>query len=209
MIFLVHQPECPSDMQRGVDAARAWCCKWRVQANIGPPKSAVMVFAPEHPLAMALATPDQQKPVEDYIAWVKSRSERERMAEKKISGVFTGSYAEHPFEPNRKIPIWIADYVMISYGTGAIMAVPYGDQRDFEFARKFGLDIVAVVKPEDADAVAIVILVSPATDVPLKVLAPFDFSLLVTMYSSMIILPSVGFFPTTSSIVILFYFTKY
>ncbi|MEN9858914.1 MAG: hypothetical protein RIT50_1036, partial [Bacteroidota bacterium] len=104
-----------------------------------------MVIAPEHPLAMALATSDQQKPVEDYIAWVKSRSERERMAEKKISGVFTGSYAEHPFDPNRKIPIWIAEYVLAGYGTGAIMGVPCGDERDHRFAKHFNLPITNIV----------------------------------------------------------------
>ncbi|MEY3589502.1 MAG: hypothetical protein RLZZ466_22 [Bacteroidota bacterium] len=104
-----------------------------------------MVIAPEHPLAMALATPDQQKPVEDYIAWVKSRSERERMAEKKISGVFTGSFAQHPFDPNRKIPIWIAEYVLAGYGTGAIMGVPCGDERDHRFAKHFNLPITNII----------------------------------------------------------------
>jgi leucyl-tRNA synthetase len=94
---------------------------------------------------MALATSNQQKPVEDYIAWVKSRSERERMAEKKISGVFTGSYAEHPFDPNRKIPIWIAEYVLAGYGTGAIMGVPCGDERDHRFAKHFNLPITNIV----------------------------------------------------------------
>src|SRR5690606_36872197 len=73
-------------------------------------------------------------------------------ADREKTGVFTGAYAINPVN-EEKIPIWIADYVMITYGTGAIMAVPYGDQRDFEFARKFGLKIIAVVKPEDADEV--------------------------------------------------------
>jgi leucyl-tRNA synthetase len=104
-----------------------------------------MVIAPEHELAVQLATPDQKAEVEQYIAWVKSRSERERMAEKKISGVFTGHYAIHPFDPERRVPVWIAEYVLAGYGTGAIMGVPCGDERDHRFASHFNIPITNIV----------------------------------------------------------------
>jgi len=104
-----------------------------------------MVLAPEHELASQLASPDLAKAVEEYIAWVKSRSERERMAEKKVSGVFTGAYAVHPFDPNRKVPIWLAEYVLAGYGTGAIMGVPCGDERDHRFATHFSIPITNIV----------------------------------------------------------------
>ena len=96
-----------------------------------------MVIAPEHELVEQIATPEQKQAVDEYIAYVKSRSERERMAEKKISGVFTGAYCIHPFS-GKEIPVWISEYVLIGYGTGAIMAVPCGDERDHKFARHFG-----------------------------------------------------------------------
>jgi len=104
-----------------------------------------MVLAPEHALAAQLASPDRAKAVEEYVTWVKSRSERERMAEKKISGVFTGAYAVHPFDPNRKVPIWLAEYVLAGYGTGAIMGVPCGDERDHRFATHFSIPITNIV----------------------------------------------------------------
>ena len=104
-----------------------------------------MVLAPEHDLAAQLASAEQAKAVEEYIAWVKSRSERERMAEKKVSGVFTGAYAVHPFDPNRKVPIWLAEYVLAGYGTGAIMGVPCGDERDHRFATHFSIPITNIV----------------------------------------------------------------
>src|SRR4029079_19060473 len=103
-----------------------------------------MVLAPEHDLVEAITTPEQKKAVEEYIAHVKSRSERERMAEKKITGVFTGGYALNPFD-NKKIPIWISEYVLAGYGTGAIMAVPSGDERDHKFARYFNLPITNII----------------------------------------------------------------
>lgn len=103
-----------------------------------------MVIAPEHELATGITTGDQKQAVEEYVAYVKSRSERERMAEKKISGVFTGSYCIHPFS-GKEIPIWISEYVLIGYGTGAIMAVPCGDERDHRFARHFGLEITNII----------------------------------------------------------------
>lgn len=104
-----------------------------------------MVLAPEHELAAQLASAEQAKAVEEYIAWVKSRSERERMAEKKVSGVFTGAYAVHPFDSNRKVPIWLAEYVLAGYGTGAIMGVPCGDERDHRFATHFSIPITNIV----------------------------------------------------------------
>src|SRR5829696_2063585 len=103
-----------------------------------------MVLAPEHDLVEKITTPDHKQSVADYIAYVKSRSERERMAEKKISGVFTGAYALNPFD-NKKIPIWISEYVLAGYGTGAIMAVPSGDERDHKFARYFNLPITNII----------------------------------------------------------------
>ncbi|MFT3825658.1 MAG: leucine--tRNA ligase [Chitinophagaceae bacterium] len=103
-----------------------------------------MVIAPEHELAEAITTADQQQAVEEYITYVKSRSERERMAEKKISGVFTGTYAINPFN-GRQIPVWISEYVLAGYGTGAIMAVPCGDERDFKFANHFNIPITNII----------------------------------------------------------------
>ncbi|NUM31273.1 MAG: leucine--tRNA ligase [Bacteroidetes bacterium] len=100
-----------------------------------------MVIAPEHVLADKIATVEKKKEVEDYINYCKTRSELERKAEtKEITGVFTGSFAIHPFT-NEKIPIYIAEYVLTGYGTGAIMAVPCGDSRDHAFAKKFGIVI--------------------------------------------------------------------
>lgn len=104
-----------------------------------------MVLAPEHELVDQITTPDKKEVVDKYVAWAKNRSERERMTEvKNISGEFTGTYAINPLT-NKKIPIWIADYVLSGYGTGAIMAVPGHDSRDFAFARHFKLPIIQVV----------------------------------------------------------------
>lgn len=103
-----------------------------------------MVLAPEHELCVEITTSAQKEEVTSYIAMAKNRSERDRMSDaKNITGVFTGSYATHPFS-GEKIPIWIADYVLAGYGTGAVMAVPSGDQRDFEFAKHFDLPIVCI-----------------------------------------------------------------
>jgi len=108
-----------------------------------------MVIAPEHEWVGKLTTDSQAKEVEEYVKWAKNRSERERMTEvKKVTGVFTGSYAIHPFSGER-IPIWIADYVLMGYGTGAIMAVPAHDSRDYAFAKKFNIPIVQVVSGGD------------------------------------------------------------
>ncbi|MES1220324.1 MAG: class I tRNA ligase family protein, partial [Bacteroidota bacterium] len=103
-----------------------------------------MVIAPEHELVEQIKSAEQTKAVDEYIAYVKSRSERERMAEKKISGVFTGSYAINPFN-GRSIPIWISEYVLAGYGTGAIMGVPCGDERDHKFAMHFGIPITNII----------------------------------------------------------------
>tara|TARA_R110000850_G_scaffold254614_1_gene380209 strand:+ start:98208 stop:101675 length:3468 start_codon:yes stop_codon:yes gene_type:complete len=100
-----------------------------------------MTLAPEHELVEKITTPEQKEAVEAYIEQTAKRSERERMADvKTISGVFTGAYAEHPFS-KEPIPIWIGDYVLASYGTGAVMAVPCGDERDYAFAKHFNIHI--------------------------------------------------------------------
>ncbi len=110
-----------------------------------------MVLAPEHPLVDKLTTAEQRPAVEAYQARAAEQTEIERTAEgREKTGVFTGGYAINP-ATGARIPVWIADYVMITYGTGAIMGVPSGDQRDFEFARKFGLEVIPVVQPEDAE----------------------------------------------------------
>ena len=107
-----------------------------------------MVIAPEHEWVHDLTTPEQRAAVEEYIAQAKKRSERERIAEtKRVSGVATGSYAINPFT-GKAIPIYISDYVLAGYGTGAIMAVPAHDERDFAFAKKFGLPIRQVIAVE-------------------------------------------------------------
>ena len=107
-----------------------------------------MVLCPEHELIDSITTPEQKAEVEAYVTWAKNRSERERQAEvKKVSGVFTGAYAINPLT-EEKIPIWVSDYVLAGYGTGAIMAVPAHDSRDFAFARHFNLPIRQVVSLE-------------------------------------------------------------
>ena len=103
-----------------------------------------MVIAPEHDLVETITTAEQKEAVESYIAYVKSRSDRERQAEKKISGCFTGAYAINPFD-NRAIPIWISEYVLAGYGTGAIMAVPCGDERDLKFAKYFNIPVTNII----------------------------------------------------------------
>jgi leucyl-tRNA synthetase len=108
-----------------------------------------MVLSPEHKLVAQLTTPEQKQAVADYQAFAAGRSDLERTElAKDKTGVFTGAYAINPVN-GEKIPIWIADYVLASYGTGAIMAVPAHDTRDFEFARKFNLPILQVVQPND------------------------------------------------------------
>ena len=103
-----------------------------------------MVLAPEHELVASLTTPQQQAEIEAYIKWAASRSEVDRMAEKKVSGAFTGSYCVNPLN-DQKVPIFIADYVLAGYGTGAVMGVPSGDQRDWNFATHFDLPIIPIL----------------------------------------------------------------
>src|SRR5207237_6727551 len=113
-----------------------------------------MVLAPEHPLVDRITPADRRETIEAYRQMIAGKSERERMAEQKEkTGVFTGAYAINPVN-DEKIPIYIADYVLMGYGTGAIMAVPAHDERDYEFARKFNLPIRPVVKPASGDAPA-------------------------------------------------------
>jgi leucyl-tRNA synthetase len=113
-----------------------------------------MTLAPEHELVKKITTPQQKEEIEAYIAASAKRSERERMADvKSITGVFTGAYAEHPFT-GESIPIWIGDYVLAGYGTGAVMAVPCGDQRDYDFARHFDIPIKNIFKNADISEAA-------------------------------------------------------
>src|SRR4030067_252872 len=108
-----------------------------------------MVLAPEHPLVEQIATPEQKAEVEAYVLYATRQSDLQREAtDKEKTGVFTGGYALNPVNGER-IPIWIADYVLMTYGTGAIMAVPAHDERDFEFALKFGLPILPVIARPD------------------------------------------------------------
>ncbi|HLP44744.1 MAG TPA: leucine--tRNA ligase [Candidatus Kapabacteria bacterium] len=109
-----------------------------------------MVLAPEHPLVNEIAGKDQIKAVNEYIEESRKKSDLQRSAlEREKTGVFTGAYAVNPVNA-AKIPVWISDYVLMGYGTGAIMAVPAHDERDFEFATKFGLDIIEVISHPDA-----------------------------------------------------------
>ena len=104
-----------------------------------------LVVAPEHDVVRKITAPEKSKEVEEYLSYVKSRSDRERMSEvKQVTGCFTGAYAIHPFT-QQSIPVWTAEYVLSGYGTGAIMAVPCGDQRDFLFAKHFNLSITNIL----------------------------------------------------------------
>lgn len=108
-----------------------------------------MVLAPEHPFVQLITTDGQRKDIDQYIQYVKSRSEIDRQAEvKTVTGANTGAFAYNPFT-KENIPIWIAEYVLMDYGTGAIMAVPSDDERDMRFAQKFGIDIIDVVDKTD------------------------------------------------------------
>ena len=125
-----------------------------------------MVLAPESELVKQLTTPDQQTAVDEYLAYVKKRTERERQMDHSVTGVFSGSYAINPFT-GEKIPIWIAEYVLAGYGTGAIMAVPAHDSRDYAFAKHFGLPIVPLIEGADVseesfDAKEGIVMNSPA-----------------------------------------------
>ncbi|MGZ0015359.1 leucine--tRNA ligase [Yeosuana sp. AK3] len=108
-----------------------------------------MTLAPEHELVSQITTPEQKEDVEAYILATAKRSERDRMADvKTISGAFTGAYVEHPFT-KQPIPVWIGDYVLAGYGTGAVMSVPCGDQRDYDFAKHFNIPIPNIFEGAD------------------------------------------------------------
>ena len=107
-----------------------------------------MVLAPESDLVTELTTPEQKEEVEKYLDYVKKRTERDRQMDHKVTGVFSGSYAINPFT-DEKIPIWIAEYVLAGYGTGAIMAVPAHDSRDYAFAKHFNLPIIPLIEGAD------------------------------------------------------------
>jgi len=114
-----------------------------------------MVLAPEHPFIEDLCTDDKKEEVSKYQKWAEGRSERERMSEvKEVTGAFTGAYAVNPMN-GEKLPIWISDYVLIGYGSGAIMAVPCGDQRDWEFARHFNIPIPNIIEGHDIEVGAL------------------------------------------------------
>ncbi len=110
-----------------------------------------MVLAPESDYVAMVTTAEQQAAVEEYLAATRRRTERDRLSDRRVSGVFSGSYATNPLT-GEAIPIWISDYVLAGYGTGAVMAVPAHDSRDFAFARHFGLPIIQVVVPEGEKA---------------------------------------------------------
>ncbi len=107
-----------------------------------------MVLAPESELVEKLTTPEQKAAVDEYLAYVKKRTELDRMANRSVTGVFTGSYAVNPFTGDN-IPVWISEYVLAGYGTGAIMAVPAHDSRDYAFAKHFGLPVVPLIEGAD------------------------------------------------------------
>ena len=110
-----------------------------------------MVLAPESDYVSMVTTAEQQVAVDEYLAATRRRTERDRLSDRRVSGVFSGSYATNPLT-GEAIPIWISDYVLAGYGTGAVMAVPAHDSRDFAFARHFGLPIIQVVVPEGEEA---------------------------------------------------------
>ncbi|HHW67612.1 leucine--tRNA ligase [Defluviitalea raffinosedens] len=119
-----------------------------------------MVLAPEHESVPEITTEEQKQAVEEYVFQASTKSSVDRMADKEKTGVFTGRYAINPLN-GAKIPIWISDYVLADYGTGAIMCVPAHDERDFAFAKKFNLPIIQVIKKEGGEAVE---LIEPYTE---------------------------------------------
>ena len=112
-----------------------------------------VTLAPEHPLVSQITTAEQRPSVEAYVQETSSRSDLDRTSSKDKTGVFTGAYVRHPLTEDR-IPVWVGDYVLGGYGTGAVMAVPAHDTRDYEFAQTFGLDIKWVVQPEGSEPLA-------------------------------------------------------
>ena len=145
--------EAMKEMQRNwIGKSQGACVKFELMGSQNPievfttrPDTifgvSFLVLAPEHELVDKITTAAQRDAVDEYVQIAKNRSERERQADvKRVTGVFTGAYAQHPFTGD-KIPVWIADYVLAGYGTGAVMAVPAGDQRDYLFAKTFDLPI--------------------------------------------------------------------
>lgn len=125
-----------------------------------------MVLAPESELVQQLTTEAQKAEVEAYLEATKKRTERERIADRRVTGVFTGAYAINPFTGD-EIPVWVSDYVLAGYGTGAIMAVPAHDSRDYAFARHFNLPIIPLIEGADVseesfDAKEGIVMNSPA-----------------------------------------------
>ncbi len=136
-----------------------------------------MVLAPESELVEKVTTAEQKAAVEEYIKYVKGRTERERMIDHKVTGVFSGSYAINPFT-GEKNPIWISEYVLAGYGTGAIMAVPAHDSRDYAFAKHFGLPIVPLIEGADVSEESYDAKEGIVTNSPRKGVKPYiDFSL--------------------------------
>ena len=109
-----------------------------------------VTLAPEHPLVESITTSEQKEAVDAYVAETSSRSDLDRTSSKEKTGVFTGAYVTHPISGDR-VPVWVGDYVLGSYGTGAVMAVPAHDARDFAFAKEFGLDMKWVVEPKNGE----------------------------------------------------------
>ncbi len=136
-----------------------------------------MVLAPESDLVAELTTPDQKADVENYVDATKKRTERERISDRKVTGVFSGSYAINPFT-GEEIPVWISDYVLAGYGTGAIMAVPAHDSRDYAFAKHFNLPIIPLIEGCDVSEQSFDAKEGIVTNSPRKDAKPYiDFSL--------------------------------
>ena len=136
-----------ADAPEGVDGEKLTVYTTRPDTLYG---ATFMVLAPEHALAAKLATPETKDAVEKYIYDSSMRSNVDRMQDKDKTGVFTGSYAINPLT-GKEIPIWLSDYVLADYGTGAIMCVPAHDDRDYDFAKKFALPIIPVISPDGED----------------------------------------------------------
>ena len=109
-----------------------------------------MVLAPEHELVSVFTSNEQKKDVEEYVLAASRKSERERQGEKEITGIALGGHVIHPLTGN-EVPVYIADYVLAGYGTGAIMAVPAGDERDWKFAKHFSIDIPSIFDGFDTE----------------------------------------------------------
>lgn len=136
-----------------------------------------MVLAPESELVDKVTTAEQKSAVEEYVKYVKGRTERERMIDHKVTGVFTGSYAINPFT-GEKNPIWVSEYVLAGYGTGAIMAVPAHDSRDYAFAKHFNLPIIPLIEGADISEESYDAKEGIVTNSPRKDVTPYiDFSL--------------------------------